>query len=175
MAKQTIYVAPLSGVATTVADARVSHVITLINSDMMVDTPCGIEPVRHLKLSMNDIAEPRPGLVVPCEDHVAELIQFALDWDQQAPLLIHCWAGISRSTAAAFIVLCALNPQVSESEVARTLRHASPTAYPNRRLVSLADKLLGRDGRMMAAIEEIGDGEMAAEGRVFKLDALLAA
>jgi predicted protein tyrosine phosphatase len=175
MAKQTIYVAPLSRVAGTVEDAGVSHIITLINGDMVVETPAGIEPMRHLKLSMNDISEPRPGLVVPCEAHVAELIAFAKGWDQQAPLLIHCWAGISRSTAGAFIVLCALNPQTPESDIARALRRASPTAYPNRRLVALADSLLGRDGRMSAAIEEIGDGEMAAEGRVFKLDALLAA
>lgn len=175
MATQTIYVAPLSGVAGTVADAGVSHVITLINGDMMVDTPAGIEPMRHLKLLMNDICDPRPGFVVPCEDHVRQLIRFAEDWDGQAPLLIHCWAGISRSTAAAFIVLCALNPETPEEHIASVLRSASPTAYPNRRLVTIADELLGRGGRMVRAVEAIGDGEIAAEGRVFRLDARLAA
>jgi predicted protein tyrosine phosphatase len=175
MAKQTIYVAPLSGVAGTVADAGVSHMITLLNGDMIVETPPGIEPLRHLTLCMNDISEPRPGLVVPCESHVSELIAFARGWDQQAPLLIHCWAGISRSTAAAFIVLCALNPDTSEIRIARALRQASPTAYPNRRLVMLADRLLNREGRMLAAVEAIGDGEIAAEARVFRLNAQLAA
>ena len=124
---------------------------------------------------MNDICEPRDGLVVPCEDHVADLIQFALDWDQKAPLLIHCWAGISRSTAAAFISLCALNPETDECSLAQTLRSASPTATPNRRLVALADKVLARQGRMTTAVEKIGRGAFAEEGQVFSLPARHAA
>ncbi|ODA67294.1 hypothetical protein A7A08_02041 [Methyloligella halotolerans] len=173
--KQTIYVSPLSRVAGTVADAGVSHVVTLINNDMLIDTPAGIEPARHLKLAMNDVSEPEHGYVVPCQNHVEELIAFAQSWEREAPLLIHCWAGISRSTAAAFIVLCSLNPEACEFEIAKALRQASSTAYPNRRLVALADALLERQGRMIEAVEAIGDGEIAAEGRVFRLDAQLAA
>lgn len=173
--EQTIYVSPLSRVAGTVANAGVSHVVTLINSDTMVETPAGIEPARHLKLAMNDICEPSPGHVEPCESHVEELIAFAGRWDRKAPLLIHCWAGISRSTAAAFVVLCSLNPKACEFGIANALRQASPTAYPNRRLVSLADGMLARQGRMVEAVEAMGDGEIASEARVFRLDALLAA
>ncbi|HUU65828.1 MAG TPA: tyrosine protein phosphatase [Methyloceanibacter sp.] len=175
MSPETIFVSPLSLVQTTVADARVSHLVTLINGETLIDTPPSIGRDRHLRLSMNDICEPRDGLVVPCEDHVAELIRFALDWDQQAPLLIHCWAGISRSTAAAFISLCALNPETDEGALARTLRGASPTATPNSRLVALADKVLARQGRMTAAVEKIGRGTFAEEGQVFSLSARHAA
>ena len=103
MSLETIYVAPLSLVETTVADAQVSHLVTLINGETLISTPPSIGPDRHLRLAMNDICQPQPGLVLPCETHVADLINFARDWDRQAPLLIHCWAGISRSTAAAFI------------------------------------------------------------------------
>src|SRR5665811_1179476 len=156
MSPETIFVTPLSLVESTVADARVSHLVTLINGETLIETPASIVKERHLRLSMNDISEARHGLVVPSEDHVSELIRFALDWDQQAPLLIHCWAGISRSTAAAFISLCALNPQADEHALARALRRASPTAYPNRRLVALADSVLTRKGRMLAAVEHIG-------------------
>jgi predicted protein tyrosine phosphatase len=124
---------------------------------------------------MNDICEPQPGLVLPCQNHVEDLIRFARDWDRQAPLLIHCWAGISRSTAAAFISLCALNPEGAEHELAWALRRASPTAYPNRLLVALADEALTRNGRMVAAIEEIGRGKIAEEADVFALPARLAA
>jgi predicted protein tyrosine phosphatase len=155
MAPETIYVAPLSLVETTIADARVSHLVTLINGETLI--------------------EPQPGLVLPCETHVSDLVKFALDWDRKAPLLIHCWAGISRSTAAAFITLCALNPETSELNLARTLRSASPTAYPNRLLVALADEALSRNGRMMTAVEEIGRGQVAEEAGVFALPALLAA
>ncbi len=175
MSPETIYVAPLSLVETTIADARVSHLVTLINGETRIDTPSSIEPDRHLRLAMNDICEPQPGLVLPCETHVSDLVKFALDWDRKAPLLIHCWAGISRSTAAAFITLCALNPETSELDLARTLRTASPTAYPNRLLVALADEALSRNGRMMTAVEEIGRGQVAEEAGVFALPALLAA
>jgi predicted protein tyrosine phosphatase len=175
MRAETIYVAPLSLVATTVADARVSHLVTLINGETLIDTPPSIDRDRHLRLAMNDICEPQEGLVLPCESHVTDLVKFALDWDRKAPLLIHCWAGISRSTAAAFITLCALNPDVDELKVARALRRVSPTAYPNRLLVELADEALCRDGRMMAAVEDIGRGKIVEEAPVFSLPARFAA
>jgi predicted protein tyrosine phosphatase len=175
MSPDTIYVAPLSLVKTTVADAMVSHLVTLINGETAIPTPPGIGPDRHLRLAMNDICEPQPGLVVPCESHVSDLVRFARDWDRQAPLLIHCWAGISRSTAAAFITLCALNPEGSELELARALRRASPTAYPNRLLVALGDEALSRKGRMITAVADIGRGKVADEAEVFFLPALLAA
>jgi predicted protein tyrosine phosphatase len=175
MPPETIYVGPLSCVEDTIVNARVSHLITLINGEIPVATPSAIQLDRHLKLAMNDICEAAPGLVLPCEAHVADLVKFALDWDRKAPLLIHCWAGISRSTAAAFISLCALNPETDELRLARALRQASPTAYPNRRLVALADERLARSGRMIAAVEEIGRGGVADEAQVFALRALLAA
>ncbi len=175
MSPETIYVAPLSRVEATIAEMSVSHLVTLINHDTRVPTPSTIPPERHLKLAMNDISEPAEGLVLPCQDHVAELVRFTVDWDRKAPLLIHCWAGISRSTAAAFISLCALNPEADEFDLARVLRHASATAYPNRRLVALGDTVLARSGRMVAAVEEIGRGEIAEEGQVFALPASRAA
>jgi predicted protein tyrosine phosphatase len=171
-APDTIYVAPLSLVEVTVADARVSHLVTLINGETPISTPPSVGPDRHLKLSMNDICEPQDGLVLPCENHVSDLIDFTLEWDRKAPLLIHCWAGISRSTAAAFISLCALNPDADEHGLARVLRRASPTAFPNRRLVALADEALERRGRMTAAIEHIGRGRLAEEADVFALPAM---
>ena len=175
MKPETIYVAPLSLVETTVADAKVSHLVTLINGETPIATPPSIEPDRHLRLAMNDICEPQPGLVLPCGNHVSHLIRFARDWERQAPLLIHCWAGISRSTAAAFITLCALNPAGAERELAWALRRASSTAYPNRLLIALADEALERNGRMIAAVEDIGRGRVAEEAEVFSLPVLLAA
>jgi len=171
LSPDTILVSPLSLVPMTVANARVSHLVTLINGETLIDTPDSIERERHLRLSMNDISEPRDGLVVPSEDHVGKLIDFAEEWDQGAPLLIHCWAGISRSTAGAFVVLCALNTNSDEHALARALRRASPTAYPNRRIVALADNVLGRNGRMNAAVDHIGRGLLAEEGKVFSLPA----
>ncbi|MEM8743640.1 MAG: tyrosine protein phosphatase [Pseudomonadota bacterium] len=175
MSKETILVGPLSAVNPTIENSNVGYLVTLINDQTMIDTPPSISPNKHLRLAMNDISEPQPGMVIPGDDHVSELLDFVTAWDQQAPMLIHCWAGISRSTAAAFITLCALNPKVGERHIAQTLRAASPTATPNRRLVTLADALLDREGRMKSAIDEIGRGQTTMEGQLFKLPARLAA
>ena len=85
-------------------------------------------------------------------------------------MLIHCFAGVSRSTAAAFITACALNPAREEAQIARAIRSASPTATPNARLVAVADAMLERDGRMSAAIAAIGQGEECFEGLPFALE-----
>ena len=119
---------------------------------------------------MDDIIEPLDGYVAPADEHLTRLIEFVRGWDRAKPLVVHCYAGISRSTAGAFVTVCALNPQRSELAIAQALRHASATATPNLRIVLLADRMLGRQGRMTAAIETIGRGTVAVEGDPFRLD-----
>jgi predicted protein tyrosine phosphatase len=119
---------------------------------------------------MHDIPAEMDGFRAPAKAHVQELIDFVQRWDRSTPLVVHCYAGISRSTAAAFVIACALNPQRDERDIARSLRDASATAIPNTRLVSLADEVLDRQGRMVAAIESIGRGAESAEGTPFRLD-----
>ena len=146
-----------------------THVVTLIRDHGPVPTPAGIAGANHLRIDVNDINEPGTGLIHPQEAHVAEVLKFARAWDQRAPMIIHCYAGISRSTASAFSSLCALNPEMSEAMIAQRLRTASPTASPNRLIVSIADDLLGRRGRMVDAIAAIGQGQPAAEAVPFFL------
>lgn len=171
--KDVIHVCALSAVDALIERHRPSHLVTLINWETMIETPAAITPDNHLKIGMNDIAEPREGLVLVGSEQVDSLLTFIRAWDEarEAPLLIHCWAGVSRSTAAAYAAICALNPDISEDELAGRLRAASPTATPNPRIVSLADAALGRGGRMVAAIQGIGRGEMAFEGAPFTLPA----
>ena len=83
---------------------------------------------------------------------------------------MHCYAGISRSTAGAFISACALNPGRDEAAVARAIRAASATANPNIMLVGHADRILGRQGRMVRAVEALGPAMPAYEGEPFRLD-----
>jgi predicted protein tyrosine phosphatase len=123
----------------------------------------------HLKLTFNDINVDIPGLISPREQDAKRLITFIKNWDQKQPLLIHCWAGISRSTASAFAALCILRPDDDEMELARELRAASPSATPNRLITTQVDQLLGRKGRMLRAVESIGRGADAFEGKPFIL------
>lgn len=168
-----IHVCGLPAVPDLVLASRARHLVTCLGDGGLEQTPLGIIEGRHLKLVMHDIDEEREGYTLPSEAHVADLLDFVSKWDRTAPMIIHCYAGISRSTAAAFIALCALNPGTSEALIARRLREASPWATPNRRLVRLGDEALSRDGRMVEAIAGIGAGEVSL-ARPFWISATLA-
>jgi predicted protein tyrosine phosphatase len=164
----SIHVSSLSRLHHTVEATGASHLVTLINVNTKVDRPESIAVNRHLFLGVSDIVEPMEGHVTPAADHVSQLLSFVADWGRERPIVIHCWAGISRSTAAAFITACHLNPEREEAELARFLRQASPSATPNARLVAIADAMLGREGRMVEAIAAIGRGADAFEGAPFE-------
>mgnify|MGYP003701532507 CR=1 FL=1 len=95
---------------------------------------------------------------MPTSKHVDELLAFLTLWSRTAPILIHCRAGIGRSTAAAFIAACLYNPHADEREIASALRRAAPLARPNQTLIKLADTAMSRNGRMSEAIAETGRG-----------------
>ena len=164
-----IYVCPLSRLPETVSQSGARHIVTLINRDTPVPRPADVEVGNHLFLGIHDICEPADGMICPAEEHVAELLGFISRWDRQAPIVVHCYAGISRSTAAAFSGYCAVRPDLDEAEIAARLRQRSPEATPNARIVAIADKILRRNGRMVRAVERIGRGADAFEGSVFAL------
>lgn len=166
-----IHVCPLSAVPDTVARSNASHLLTWLQDEIVVETPRLILPERHIRFHIHDISEPLPGYIQPGREHIDQLIEFALDWGGRGPIVVHCWAGISRSTAAAYTALCAINPSASEELIATRLRQASPTAYPNRLMIRLADAALGRQGRMVRAVEAIGRGIPAGEAEPFSIAA----
>ena len=170
-----IHVCSLAAVPETVATVNATHLMTVINAQTLVETPVSIEAKRHLKIAVNDISLPQEGLVHPQSEHVEEILRFAREWDHAGPLVVHCWAGISRSTAATFITLCALNDEGVETLIARKIRAASKTATPNSLMVSIADDLLGRRGKMVDAVAAIGQGEMALAGVPFSLSSRFSA
>jgi predicted protein tyrosine phosphatase len=148
-----------------------SRLVSAINSELLPETPGSIRSADHLKLDMHDITEAAFGTIPPALEHVMELLDFVQSWDQTAPMVIHCYAGLSRSTAAAYISLCTLNPNVPEETIARALRRSSATAIPNRLFVDLADRALRRDGRMLEALRVMGPHRAAYEGVPFELEA----
>jgi predicted protein tyrosine phosphatase len=163
-----LLIAPFSALEDTVKRHRPSHLLTLL-VEPFVPTPQTIHPDRHLRLCVHDIVEPADGSVAPETSHVADLIAFGKTWDRTAPLLVHCWAGISRSTAAAYILLCDLHGPGQEERIANGLRFHAPHAQPNRLLIRHADLLLGRGGRMIAAVDMMGEARAVLEGEVVEL------
>jgi predicted protein tyrosine phosphatase len=164
-----IHVCSLARLPETAQEIGASHVVTLLRDVHLIVRPPGIAPDNHLVIHVDDITCPLDGYTHPCEEHIGELITFVQSWNRAAPLLVHCYAGISRSTAAAFTAACAIEPQRDEVAIAQALRRASPTATPNALIVSLADQVLGRNGRMVRAIQTIGRGAAAYEATPFCL------
>ena len=159
-----ILVTPLSALDDAIQSHRPSHIVTLLSPEHMIETPRGFAAARHLKLGVNDVADPAAGENPPARDHVDQILAFARGWDAQQPLLIHCWAGISRSMASAYAVLCDRYGPGREVEIAMAMRRRASHASPNLLLVRHADDALGRDGSMVEALRAMGPPLQVVEG-----------
>src|SRR5262249_16121000 len=94
----TLIVCPLPRLPDVIAARRPSHLVTLLSPEELIETPAGVDPSRHLRLGVHDIAVPEAGLIAPDAAMVEQVLAFAQGWDAAAPMVVHCWAGISRST-----------------------------------------------------------------------------
>lgn len=149
-----LLVGPISAVEGLAGQA--DHVLSLISPDAEAPVVAGPRTL----LRFNDIVEDREGLVAPS----AAMIETILGLAATPTLLIHCFAGVSRSTAAAYILACTRSGD--ERVLAGQLRTLCPEATPNALMVALADTILQRNGAMSRAIAGIGRGADAFEGTV---------
>jgi predicted protein tyrosine phosphatase len=165
-----IHVCSLAALPATVKSTGASHILTVMANVAQVERPASVLAANHLKVQVDDITEAIEGFVVPSDIHIEQVLNFVRGWDRNAPLVVHCYAGISRSTASAFAAVCALNPHRDEIAIARQIRASSPIAQPNRLIVGLADKALGREGRMLRALDAMGPGSLTSIGQPFRID-----
>ena len=163
-----ILISPYSVLEETVRRHRPSHLVTLMVEPFVV-TPEAVHPDRHLRIGVHDVVEAAEGTIAPQKAHIAKMLAFAKGWDRSAPFLVHCWAGISRSTAAAYILLCDLHGPGREDKIAQSLRFLAPHAQPNRLMIQHADQLLSREGRMIDAVEAMGEARPSWQGEVVEL------
>lgn len=154
-----IIITPLRGLLDIIQIHKPSHVVTLTSPEHRIDTPDGVPPEQHLHIDIKDTAGPAEDAPLPHDDHIKALLEFGRLWDAGAPLVVSCRAGINHSIAAAFILVCDRLDHVREGEIAAALRKRAAHAHPDRLMIRLADATLGRDGRMIDAIEAIGPGE----------------
>jgi predicted protein tyrosine phosphatase len=163
-----IYVSSLSALDTVTTRLQSYDLLTLLSPGHPETDWSAFACERHVRLAFHDIVEPMPGLTPPDRDLMQAVLDFGRNSEPQRALLIHCWAGISRSSAAAFAIACDRNPGF-ERDIANELRRRAPFVTPNRLMVQLADELLARDGRMVEAIDNIGRGAEASEGVPYEL------
>jgi predicted protein tyrosine phosphatase len=158
-----IYVCSLWELDEHAAKLRPARLISIISPEEQPPTPSGITAEAHLRVACHDIVAPFDGEVVPDARHVEQIIAFAGQWDCTGSLLVHCQAGISRSTAAALISYAVHFPDTIE-QAAGHLRRAAAYARPNPLIVALGDRLLGMRGRLVSAVEAMGPAEPALQG-----------
>ena len=167
-----IHVCPLSKVSEILERHKPSRVVSLLDPGSPFPDLGETYLDKHLRLEFHDIHWPFLTHVAPGPAHVDRLLSFISGWNPEESLLIHCRAGIGRSTGTAFIAACFHNPRVDEREIALAMRRAAAFVRPNEILVRLADDSLSRKGRMLAAIRDTGRNLpplQIAEGEAFEI------
>jgi predicted protein tyrosine phosphatase len=144
-------------------DLGVTHILSLLGIEGVPLTPEGIDPARHLHIEVDDFPASYAGDIAPTMEHMMELLEFSQSWNRQGAMIVHCYAGVSRSTAAALTILCQYNPG-REMEAAQALRRAAPHAKPNRRIIAIADRMLQSDNRLVEAVDAMGPGDYEGGG-----------
>lgn len=138
---------------------RVTHVLSIL--DPAWPTPAAFDryPAHHRReLRFHDAIEAAPDVILPERANVEAILEFgaqvAADHDRRLDghVLIHCHAGVSRSTAAMTTLIVQAQPRHDEDVVFARLLEIRPQAWPNLRMVGFADDLLGRGGRLVAAL-----------------------
>jgi predicted protein tyrosine phosphatase len=139
-------------------EAAVTHVLSILDPGYPDPTAFGSWRRHHrLTLRFHDVIAEYPGYDAPRPEHVAALLRFGEELhaagDDLEHLLIHCHAGVSRSTAALAILLAREHPE-DEAAVFERLVAIRPQAWPNSRMIGFADEMLGRSGRLRAALQD---------------------
>jgi predicted protein tyrosine phosphatase len=133
----------------------VTHVLTILDPDW--PDPEDFRqygPHARTVWRFHDIIGDWDGMVAPREAHVAAILEFGAQSRVQPidHLLVHCHMGISRSTAAAVILMAQHNPG-READAFEHLSRIRPRSWPNSRMVRLADEMLARQGRLVEAMQ----------------------
>ena len=165
-----IHVCSLAALPDTVKATGASHVLTVMANVDQVQRPESVLPANHLKVQMDDITEQMDGFVAPSDSAYRAGAELRARLGPQraagGPLLCR-HQPLDRERLCRRLRTQSASRRIS---IARQIRAASPIASPNRLIVSLADKALGREGRMLRALDEMGPGSMLVEGRPFRVD-----
>ncbi len=88
----------------------------------------------------------------PDRDAVYRILLFSQGFTPADKILVQCRAGISRSTAIACAVACQHTPPGEEKAAVQHIRKIRPQMLPNFLIIRLADEILQRQGRLIAAV-----------------------
>jgi len=156
-----IYISSARDAPRVIRDEGITHVLTLLSRGEINDLimPDALDPSNWLRLDMDD-------LIAPDQEHSPKLeqVRTILEWGRSLPddarLLVHCYAGISRSTAAALALRVQQVGLDGLAECADWLIEARPMACPNPVISAYADQLLGANGALHGAAEAVANARL---------------
>ncbi len=130
----------------------ITHILSILDPEWPdPEAFLAYDPHFRATLRFHDAIEPGPNILLPQRGDVEAIMTFGRDAAEAGGLLIHCHAGISRSTAATLMILAQAHPHEGEDELAERLLQTRPQSWPNSRMITFADELLNRRGRLMNA------------------------
>lgn len=142
----------------------VTHVLSILDPDWPEpEAFLAFDPHFRAVFRFHDVIEPDRGAILPRRADVEAILAFGRDAGDVRHLLIHCHAGISRSTAAMLMILAQANPSETEDAICDRLLRIRPQAWPNSRMVIFADEVLSRKGRLIAAVGRIYGQRLAVQ------------
>jgi predicted protein tyrosine phosphatase len=139
---------------------KVSHVLSILDPGRPAPDVFGSygEHAR-LELRFHDVIDDTPGLEPPQPGHVAEVLAFGRDIlrdpKRERHLLVHCHAGISRSSASMTLLLAQAQPHLPAKEILSQVLAIREKAWPNVRILAFGEEQLGRTGDITAAVGAI--------------------
>lgn len=147
-------------------EARVSHVLSILDPAWPV--PGVFETYgehSRLELRFHDVIEERAEVVAPGPADIERLLDFGRALARQparaAHLLVHCHAGVSRSSAAVALLIARAMPEVAGAAVFTEILRIRPQAWPNLRILELGDAALGRGGDLVAEAARVYRRQLA--------------
>jgi predicted protein tyrosine phosphatase len=137
-----------------------SHVLSILDPDHPVPQAFGrFGEHDKLELRFHDVIEEDPGTMPPRAEDVAAILAFGRGLVQEPPgqthLLVHCHAGVSRSTAAMALILAQAFPNLPGRDIMQGVLRIRPQAWPNLRIIEIGDALLDRKGEIIAATIDV--------------------
>ena len=163
MHPHTIFVTNLFDMPHYVSELVPTHVVSIIQPELQPSRPDQLPESAHLRVGVHDISEHQEDQILAVYQDIETLVRFIDTWKpSDGAFLTHCYAGVSRSTATALIAASIKTGDPEWSAI--RLRAAAPHAYPNRRIIALADEVLDLGGRLVEACEAMGSSSPVVEG-----------
>jgi predicted protein tyrosine phosphatase len=101
-------------------------------------------PHQRLERQFDDVSYPNQYYMAPTREDVEAILEFAKSFNDESRVLVHCVAGISRSTAAASLVMMQAHPNMTAAEVFTEIVRIRPQAVPNILMLKHGGHILDR-------------------------------